>query len=485
MQAGPTIRRLAVMEEIAALTPESYGGVSYERLEREGSLQWPVPAADHPGTGYLHKDKFSRGLGHFSPSPTRIRPRCPTRSIRWSDDGPDDVPLSHRQHDPSLGKAGSGGARRAMWRSAPRMPRSLGLGKSETVRVISRRGEIETRAWITRRVPPGVVFIPFHFAEAAANVLTNPALDPVAKIPEYKVAAVRIEKAPPGVDRHGSMMTDDTLTDNRILVVDDELGLREGCRRALRRFGYEVDVAATGAEGLRLAGGRLLPGADRRDDARYQRHRAPAHHPHARSGDHLHHHHRLCHGGVGRCRHEAWAPTTFSPSPSRMTTWCGRGEGPGEATAGGRVTAPAAGLEEEAQRLSQEMAMLEELDRVKSAFMRQVAHELRAPIAAIESFMNAIVDGYGSPEAQRDMQKRAAQRASELLDVGRRSPEPLAAQAGETGIQKREVSVNQVLDEVLALHGCRGHPEKDRAAGRAQDCPPLQADPTPHQTAVD
>jgi predicted molibdopterin-dependent oxidoreductase YjgC len=71
----------------------------------------------------------------------------------------------------------------------------LGLGKSARVRVVSRRGEIETRAWITRRVPPGTVFIPFHFAEAAANVLTNPALDPVAKIPEYKVAAVRVESA--------------------------------------------------------------------------------------------------------------------------------------------------------------------------------------------------------------------------------------------------------------------------------------------------
>jgi predicted molibdopterin-dependent oxidoreductase YjgC len=70
----------------------------------------------------------------------------------------------------------------------------LGLGKSELIRVVSRRGEIETQAWITRRVPPGTVFIPFHFAEAAANVLTNPALDPVAKIPEYKVAAVRVEK---------------------------------------------------------------------------------------------------------------------------------------------------------------------------------------------------------------------------------------------------------------------------------------------------
>jgi len=77
---------------------------------------------------------------------------------------------------------------------SPEDANRLGLGKSEQVRVVSRRGEIETRAWITRRVPPGTVFIPFHFAEAAANLLTNPALDPVAKIPEYKVAAVRIDK---------------------------------------------------------------------------------------------------------------------------------------------------------------------------------------------------------------------------------------------------------------------------------------------------
>ena len=71
----------------------------------------------------------------------------------------------------------------------------MGIGKSETIRLVSRRGAIETRAWITRRVPPGVVFVPFHFAEAAANVLTIGALDPVAKIPEFKVCAVRVEKA--------------------------------------------------------------------------------------------------------------------------------------------------------------------------------------------------------------------------------------------------------------------------------------------------
>jgi formate dehydrogenase alpha subunit len=186
---GPT----GVMDEIAALTP-IYGGVSYERLDREGDLQWPVPTADHPGTPFLHKGKFSRGLGHFSAIEFKAPAEAPDEEYplllttgrimfhyhtgsmtRRSEKLDQEVPEGYVEISPE---------------DAER----LGLDKSEPVRVVSRRGEIETKAWITRRVPPGTVFIPFHFAEAAANVLTNPALDPVAKIPEYKVAAVRVEK---------------------------------------------------------------------------------------------------------------------------------------------------------------------------------------------------------------------------------------------------------------------------------------------------
>ena len=76
----------------------------------------------------------------------------------------------------------------------PADAQSLSISQGERVRVISRRGEIEIAAQITPRVDRGVVFIPFHFAEAAANVLTIAALDPVAKIPEYKVCAVRVER---------------------------------------------------------------------------------------------------------------------------------------------------------------------------------------------------------------------------------------------------------------------------------------------------
>jgi predicted molibdopterin-dependent oxidoreductase YjgC len=153
-----------------------------------------VPTADHPGTPYLHKGRFSRGLGHFSAIEFKEPAEAPDEEYpltlttgrimfhyhtgsmtRRSEKLDQEVPEGYVEISPE---------------DADR----LGLGKSEPVRVISRRGEIQTKAWITRRVPPGTVFIPFHFAEAAANVLTNPALDPIAKIPEYKVAAVRIEK---------------------------------------------------------------------------------------------------------------------------------------------------------------------------------------------------------------------------------------------------------------------------------------------------
>jgi len=182
----------AIMEEIAALTP-SYGGVSYRRLEERGDLQWPVPNAEHPGTPILHKDKFSRGLGHFSPVQFKEPAELPD----------EEYPLvlttgrsMFHYHTGSMTRRSEKLDREVpdgYVEISPEDALRLGVKKSATIRVISRRGAIETRAWITRRVPPGTVFVPFHFAEAAANVLTNPAVDPVAKIPEYKVAAVRVE----------------------------------------------------------------------------------------------------------------------------------------------------------------------------------------------------------------------------------------------------------------------------------------------------
>jgi len=182
-----------IMEEIAELTP-SYGGMYYDRLDN-GGLQWPCPTREHPGTKYLHKDRFTRGLGLFQaveyipPAETpdedypyilstgRVYYHFHTGSMTRRSQGLDEIyPEALAEINPSDAK-------------------ELGVEDGAKVKVTSRRGEVEVKAQLTERVPKGTIFMNFHFGEAAANVLTNPALDPVSKIPEYKVCAVRVEKA--------------------------------------------------------------------------------------------------------------------------------------------------------------------------------------------------------------------------------------------------------------------------------------------------
>jgi predicted molibdopterin-dependent oxidoreductase YjgC len=183
----------AIMAEINALTP-SYAGVTYDRLEHLGSLQWPVPNVEHPGTPYLHSGKFARGLGHFTPVAFKEPAELPDAEYPMT---LTTGRMMFHYHTGSMTRRSEKLDREvpeSFVEVSPEDAVRLGLGKSAKVRVTSRRGSIETRAWISRRVAPGVIFIPFHFAEAAANVLTNPVVDPIAKIPEYKVAAVRVEK---------------------------------------------------------------------------------------------------------------------------------------------------------------------------------------------------------------------------------------------------------------------------------------------------
>jgi formate dehydrogenase alpha subunit len=191
-----------VTDEIAQVTP-IYGGVSYERLEKEGSLQWPVPTPDHPGTPFLHKGKFSRGLGKFHAIQFQEAAELPDEEYpfilttgrlmfhwhtgtmtRRSEKLHQEVPEAYVELHPD---------------DAER----IGLNGEQRVRVASRRGEIELAARVTPTIRPGVVFIPFHFAEAAANALTNAALDPIAKIPEYKVCAVSVEPVSGATTRGG------------------------------------------------------------------------------------------------------------------------------------------------------------------------------------------------------------------------------------------------------------------------------------------
>jgi predicted molibdopterin-dependent oxidoreductase YjgC len=181
-----------ILEEIASLTP-SYGGMAYDRLEGEG-LQWPCPDREHPGTPILHREKFTRGLGRFTP--VDFLPPA-----EWPDE---EYPfllstgrMLYHFHTGSMTRRSR--ALDALWPDGyvemnPQDAARLGLTDHDPVRVVSRRGEATMRVRVTDRPDVGSLFAPFHFAEGAANLLTNDALDPTAKIPEYKVAAVWVEK---------------------------------------------------------------------------------------------------------------------------------------------------------------------------------------------------------------------------------------------------------------------------------------------------
>jgi formate dehydrogenase alpha subunit len=183
----------AIMAEIAQVTP-SYGGISYERLDRGEVLAWPCPASDHPGTPFLHKGTFTRGLGRFH-NPEYRPP---------AEEADEQFPLLLTTGRTMFHfHTGTMTRRTALLNYEvptgyvevnPADASRLQIADGETVTVRSRRGEIEIGAMVTERVPAGTVFIPFHFAECAANVLTNPALDPDAKIPELKVCAVNVAK---------------------------------------------------------------------------------------------------------------------------------------------------------------------------------------------------------------------------------------------------------------------------------------------------
>jgi predicted molibdopterin-dependent oxidoreductase YjgC len=183
----------SIMEEIGRVTP-SYCGIHYDRLEKDG-IYWPCTGTDHPGTPCLHMDQFTCGLGVFHavewipPAETpdsgyplylttgRVLYQYHTGTMTMKTDGLNTlapecfVEISQKDAD------------------------EAGFEDGELLRVASRRGQIRAKARISDKAVTGTVFIPFHYAEAAANVLTHSALDPIAKIPEFKVCAVRLEKS--------------------------------------------------------------------------------------------------------------------------------------------------------------------------------------------------------------------------------------------------------------------------------------------------
>ncbi len=181
-----------IMEEIASLTP-SYGGIRYERLEGLG-LQWPCPATDHPGTPFLHKDKFTRGKGKFHVTPYAPSPELPDEEYPF-------LLTTGRvlyHYHTMISRKSKGLSEiypEGVVEINPEDAARLGIQPDNgLVEVASRRGKVKVKARITDTVPPGIVFMTFHFKEAVANLLTLDALDPVAKIPGYKVCAVKVQK---------------------------------------------------------------------------------------------------------------------------------------------------------------------------------------------------------------------------------------------------------------------------------------------------
>jgi formate dehydrogenase alpha subunit len=182
----------AVQDEIAALTP-IYGGIVYGRIESVG-LQWPCPSMDHSGTKFLHQGMFSRGKGKFHPVeflPPREMPDHEYPFIlttgrmlqHWHTGTMTRRSLVLDDLEPS-----------GFIELNPGDADTMGVAEGEILAVSSRRGSIEVPARITNRVASGTVFLTFHFKENPANALTIAALDPVAKIPEFKACAVKVVK---------------------------------------------------------------------------------------------------------------------------------------------------------------------------------------------------------------------------------------------------------------------------------------------------
>jgi formate dehydrogenase alpha subunit len=181
-----------IMDEIARVTP-SYGGISYERLEKE-DLQWPCPTPDHKGTQFLHTENFPSGLGRLIPvehQPLKIPPDMKYPFIlntgrtlyqyHTSTMSNKSKPLNTFLSDPFM-------------EMNPVDVEALDLSDGELVRVISRQGKLEVKVRKTDLVGKGEIFMPFHFSEVPVNRLTSAELDPKARIPGFKQTPCRVEK---------------------------------------------------------------------------------------------------------------------------------------------------------------------------------------------------------------------------------------------------------------------------------------------------
>ena len=182
-----------IMDEIASVTP-SFGGISFERLDNGESLQWPCPTKENKGTAIMHVGKPVRGRALFYPAkfvPSQELPDeeypfiLTTGRILYHYNAGAMTARSKGLMDIS-----GEGFIEVNYRDAER----LGIKNGERIKISSRRGSIDATAKVGRKVSQGETWMPFHFPDSPVNVLTNAALDEFARIPEYKVCAVNIEK---------------------------------------------------------------------------------------------------------------------------------------------------------------------------------------------------------------------------------------------------------------------------------------------------
>jgi len=181
----------AITRTIAQETP-IYRGIIPERLGPDG-IQWPSWSLDHPGTPDLHQNRFTRGRGKFHPVPFRPAAELPDAEYPLLLNTGRVLEQWHTRSMTGRIPGLDALAPEAVLEIHPEDGPRLGVETGRRVRVSSRRGTVVARAWVTKRTPPGSVFLSFHYAEAAANLLTNAALDPSSRIPEYKVCAVRVD----------------------------------------------------------------------------------------------------------------------------------------------------------------------------------------------------------------------------------------------------------------------------------------------------
>jgi formate dehydrogenase major subunit len=185
-----------VFGEMAALMP-SFRNITWERLERDGAVTYPVDGPDQPGHEILFHAGFPTESGRAHIVPAKMLP---------PDEVPDDAypmvlstgrVLEHWHTGSMTRRAGVLDALEpeAVALLAPRELTRLGIDPGDFARLETRRGAVEVRIRADRDVPDGMVFMPFCYAEAAANLLTNPALDPFGKIPEFKFCAARVSPA--------------------------------------------------------------------------------------------------------------------------------------------------------------------------------------------------------------------------------------------------------------------------------------------------